>query len=158
MRDKRFVAIHQNGTLTPENHHRLIRWARMCSEHILHLLGEKIDPRLAHALDTAKDWENSKVPTGAAMKASVAAHAAARESDNPVSTAAARSIGHAVAAAHMADHALGAPLYALKALKLAGKQLAEERQWQINQLEQVVPELADLVLHAMSQKEKGFNL
>lgn len=158
MRDKRFVAIHRNGTLTPENHHRLIRWARMCSEHILPLLGEKIDPRLAHALDTAKDWENSKVPTGAAMKASVAAHAAAREADDSVSTAVARSIGHAVAAAHMADHALGAPLYALKALKLAGKPMAEERKWQIDLLERVVPELADLVRYTMSQKEKGFNL
>ena len=158
MRDKRFVAVHRSGTLMPENHHRLIRWARMCSEHILPLLGEKIDPRLAHALDTAKDWENSKVPTGAAMKASVAAHAAAREADDPVTTAVARSIGHAVATAHMADHALGAPLYALKALKLAGKPLTEEREWQISQLKQVVPELADLILHTMSQKEKGFKL
>lgn len=158
MRDIRFIAVHRGGTLTLENHRWLIHWARMCSEHILHLFGEEVDPRLIQALDIAKNWENGKVPTGAAMKASVAAHAAAREREDPATTAAARSIGHAVATAHMADHSIGAPLYALKALQLAEKPLNEEREWQLSQLQQLPPELIELVLHAMSQKEKGFKL
>ncbi|MGO1060638.1 putative immunity protein [Planococcus sp. FY231025] len=158
MRDIRFVAVHRGGTLTKENHQRLMHWARVCAEHILQVLGEEADPRLAHALDTAEKWEQGEVPTGDAMKAAVAAHAAAREKDNPASTAAARSVGHAVATAHMADHSVGAPLYALKALKLAGKPLHEEREWQLGQLRQLPSSLADQVLEAMRQKEKGFKL
>jgi hypothetical protein len=40
--------------------------------------------------------------------------------------AVARSVGHAVATAHIADHSLGAAWYALKAVKSAGKSIGEE--------------------------------
>jgi hypothetical protein len=87
------------------------------------------------------------------MKASVGAHAAARESPDPVIRAVARSVGHAVATAHMADHSLGAALYALKAVKYAGASVDAERQWQHGHLP---PEIRDLVLTAMCEKEKIF--
>jgi len=58
--------------------------------------------------------EMGNIPVGGAMKDSLGAHAVARESINPISIAVARSIGQAVATAHMADHSLGAALYALK--------------------------------------------
>ena len=67
----------------------------------------------------------------------------------------ARSIGHAVATTHMADHSLGAALYALKALKNAGKSVEAERKWQS---EQLPSEVMELVLTAMSKKEKHFKL
>ena len=155
MRDKRFVAIHRGGPLTKENHHQLIRWARKCSEHVLSLLGKNIDQRLTHAIDVAKEWENGTATVGNAVKASVSAHAAARVSNNPVSIAVARSVGHAVATAHMADHSMGAALYALKALKLAGKSIDNERKWQIKQLQELPSEIVDLVLTTMLKKEKG---
>jgi hypothetical protein len=158
MRDKRFVAVHRGGLLTKENHQRLIRWARECSEHVLPLIDENIDLRLVHALTVAKEWENGNVPVGDAMKASLAVHAVARESSNPISKAVARSIGQAVATAHMADHSLGAALYALKAVKLAGKPINEEREWQIKQLQQLPSELVELVLTTMMKKEKGFKI
>ena len=41
MRDKRFIALHRGGLLTKDNHHKLIRWARECSEHVLSLIDEK---------------------------------------------------------------------------------------------------------------------
>ncbi|MCX6255149.1 MAG: hypothetical protein NTV31_11820, partial [Bacteroidia bacterium] len=69
--------------------------------------------------------------------------------------AVARSVGHAVATAHMADHSLGAALYALKAVKNAGKSIDAERKWQN---EQLPSEIMELVLTAMSKKEKGLKI
>jgi hypothetical protein len=45
----------------------------------------------------------------------------------------------------MADHALGAAWYALKAVKNAGKSVDAERRWQD---EHLLPEIMDLVLSA----------
>jgi hypothetical protein len=155
MRDKRFIAEHRGGQLTKDNHHKLIRWARECSEHVLSLVDEKIDNRLLHALHVAKEWENEKVTVGEAMKASSGAHAAARESANPTTRALARSVGHAVATAHMADHSLGAALYGLKAVKNAGKSIKAEREWQNKQLPL---EIMELVLSTRSMKEKSLKI
>ena len=79
----------------------------------------------------------------------------ARESSNPTSIAVARSIGHAVATAHMADHSLGAALYALKAVKSAGNSIDAERNWQN---EQLPAEIMDLVLTPRTKKEKALKL
>lgn len=78
---------------------------------------------------------------GVAQKAAVAAHAAARETTDKSATAAARAAGHAVATAHMADHSLGAALYALKAIEATGATSAGERAWQIKLLPDEVREL-----------------
>ena len=158
MRDKRFIAVHRGGTLTKDNHQKLMRWARECSEHVLSLIDKTIDERLVHALRVAKEWENDNVAVGAAMKASSDAHAVARESSNPTSIAVARSIGHAVATAHMADHSLGAALYALKAVKHAGKSIEDEREWQNEHLQQLPMEIVELVRTTMRKKENGLKI
>jgi hypothetical protein len=158
MRDSRFVAVHRGGSLTRDNHRKLMRWARECSEHVLSLLEGSLDERLAHALYVAREWENENIAVGAAMQAAVGAHAAARESSNPVTTALARSIGQTVATAHMADHSMGGALYALKALKLAGQSIAQEREWQERQLKKLPPEIVELVLAVMLQKGKSLKL
>ena len=44
------MAVHRGGPLTKDHHHKLIRWARECSEHVLSLIEENIDKRLIHAL------------------------------------------------------------------------------------------------------------
>ena len=155
MRDKRFVAEHRGGPLKKEQHYQLIKWACDCAEHVLHLFGEKIDERLINALNVAKEWEKEKVTVGEARKASLGAIAVANESSNPTAIAVARSVGHAVATAHMADHSLGAALYALKAVKNAGKSVDAERKWQN---EQLPSEIKELVLTAMSKKEKGLKI
>ena len=155
MRDNRFVAVHRGGPLTKDHHHQLMRWARECSEHVLSFDNETIDQRLIHALYVAKEWEKEKVTVGEARNASVGAHAVARESSKPIIMAVARSIGHAVATAHMADHSLGAALYALKAVKNAGKSVETERKWQ---KEQLPSEIKEFVLSTMSLKEKHFKI
>ncbi|MFX1549075.1 MAG: putative immunity protein [Promethearchaeota archaeon] len=155
MRDKRFVAKHRGGSLEKEQHRQLMQWGCDCAENVLSLFGEEIDIRLKRALAVAKDWINGNASVGDARKASVGAHAVARESSNPTSIAVARSVGHAVATAHMADHSLGAALYALKAVKSAGKSIEAERNWQN---EQLPPEIMNLVLTGRTEKEKALKL
>jgi len=55
----------------------------------------------------------------------------------------------------MADHSLGAALYALKAVKNAGKSVDEERKWQN---EQLPSEIMELALNVMSKKERGLKI
>ena len=145
LRDRRFVAEHRGGPLRKEQHCQLIRWAADCAEHVLPLLGENPDERLKYALHVAEAWRSGHASTGDAMKASVAAHAVAREASDPVARAVARAVGQAVATAHMADHSLGAAWYALKAVKNAGMAPDAERRWQD---EHLPPEIRDLVLTA----------
>jgi len=150
MRDKRFVAEHRGGPLKKEQHVQLITWACDCAEHVVHLSGEIMDERLKYALVTARSWAQGNASTGDAMKASVAAHAVARGCSNPVSVGVARSVGQAVATAHMADHALGAAWYALKAVKNTGQSPEAERRWQD---EQMPPGITDLVLTARKSRK-----
>ena len=151
MRDKRFIAEHRGGLLKKEQHRQLIQWSCDCVEHVLPLFGDISDERLENAIRVAKKWARGEATVGDARKASLQAIAAARESSSAIAIAAARSVGHAVATAHMADHSLGAALYALKAVKNAGKSIDAEREWQN---EQLPPEIMELVLSARSKKEK----
>ena len=150
MRDKRFVAVHRGGPLTKDHHHQLIRWARYCSEHVLSLIDKDIDKRLLHALQVAKEWEKGNATVGEARKASLGAIKLANETPDPIIIAVARSIGHAVATAHMADHSIGAAEYALKAMKLSGKSIEKERAWQDKEL---TPDISELILTARQKKK-----
>jgi hypothetical protein len=81
--------------------------------------------------------------------------ALARESSDPVVIAIARAVGHAVATAHMADHSLEAALYALKAVKNAGKSKDAERNWQN---EQLPSEIMELIITARIKKETALKI
>jgi len=153
MRDKRFIAEHRGGPLKKEQHKQLIKWACDCVGNVLPLLGKKLDERLKNALLIAKDWAKGNATVGHARNASLKAIAVANESLNPIEIAVARAIGHAVATAHMADHSLGAALYALKAVKNACKSIDAERKWQNDQLPS---EIMELVLTTRSKKEQVF--
>ncbi len=150
MRDERFIRVHRGGLLKPEQHHQLIKWACDCSEHVLDLFGEEIDERLENAVIVAFKWVKGIASVGDARKASLDAIAVARESQNPASVAVARSVGHSVATAHMADHSLRAAWYALKAVKNSGESVEAERKWQDEQLSL---EIRELVLSARKAEE-----
>lgn len=155
MRDKRFVAVHRGGHLSKEQHCQLIRWAHDCANHVLPLFGKQIDERLTNALLVARVWEMGSATVGDARIASFEAIAVANESASPTAISIARSVGHAVATAHMADHSLVAALYALKAVKNEGTSIEAERKWQN---EQLPSEIREIVLIAMSKKEKVLKL
>jgi phosphoglycerate dehydrogenase-like enzyme len=153
MRDRRFIAQSRGGDLKIEQHRQLIVWASGCVEHILPLLGQEPDDRLKNALMVAKEWVIAKATVGDARNASLKSIAFANESSSQISIAIARASGHAVATAHMADHALGAAMYALKAVKYAGKSVDAERKWQN---EQLASEIRELVLTTRGNKEQMF--
>jgi len=155
MRDKRFVAEHRGGPLKKEQHRQLMIWACACAEHVLPLLSETPDKRLLNALSVAREWTKGNAAAKDAMKASVDAHAAARESSGSVSIAVARAFGQAVATAHMADHSLGSALYGLHAVKNAGRSVDQERKWQDDQLPS---EIMELVISARTEKEQHFRI
>jgi hypothetical protein len=146
MRDKRFVAAHRGGSLSKDHHRQLMTWAADCAEHVLPLFGEQPDDRLLAALKTARSWARGEIPVGQAQKASVQSHAVARESVSPSAIAVARAVGQAVATAHMADHSLGAALYALKAVKAAEQSVDAEKTWQNKHMPL---EIKELVLSAL---------
>ncbi len=156
MRDKRFIAEHRGGPLKLEQHRQLMKWALECAEHVLPLFGEKIDLRLTNALTVADAWRQGKASVGGARNAAVSAHEVARESSNSVTIAVARAVGHAVATAHMADHSLGSALYALKAVKAAGKSVETEKKWQIEHLPADIKELVLIALEV--PRFKGFKI
>ena len=113
----------------------LADWAADCAERVLPLFARhSVDDRPQRALDIARMWARGDVKTGVAMKASAAAHAAAREVTDKAAMAAARSAGHAVATAHFADHCMGALLYALKSLEASGENAASELELQFAKL------------------------
>lgn len=71
--------------------------------------------------------------------AALAAHAAARETENPAAQAAASAAGHAAATAHVAGHAHHTVNYAVKAVSYAFSVNAafaalNERDWQLKHL------------------------
>ncbi|MHB1277678.1 MAG: putative immunity protein [Bacteroidia bacterium] len=148
-----FIAEHRGGPLTAENHRKLMKWARECSGHVLSLIDREPDSRLIEALDVSKEWENNRRSTGEAMKASLMAHAMAREATDPVLKAIARSVGQTLATAHMADHSLGGAFYALKAVKLAHGNVEEEKEWQNKRLAELPKELVEIVQTMWKKKE-----
>jgi len=145
MRNKQFIAEHRGGPLTKAQHTQLILWACKCAENVFPLIPDGVDERLNNAIKIAKKWVENNASVGDARNASFGAIAVANEMTSPVEIAVARSVGHAVATAHMADHALIAAKYALKAIKLAGKSTDEERKWQDNNLS---ADIFDLVISA----------
>lgn len=150
MRDKRFVTEQRGGLLKKKQHYLLMTWACDCAEHVMPLVGERIDERLICALNVAKAWVHGEASVGDARKAAVVAHDVARESSDPTVVAVARAVGHAVATAHMADHSLGPAYYALKAVKYVGKSIEEEQKWQNSQLPS---DIKKLVLSARKNRK-----
>ncbi len=155
MRDNRFVSLHRGGTLEKEQHYELMRWACDCTSHVIHLCNGKIDDRIEFALRVAGLWLKGSASVGDARKASAGAIAAANGTTDAVKIAISRSAGHAVATAHMADHSLGAAIYALKAVKNSGLSTETERKWQN---EQLTPKITELILTSRTGKEKALKI
>lgn len=150
MRDNRFKAIHRRGPLDLRRHRLLSSWAADCAEHVLRHFGAHAvdDERPENAIHAARAWARGEISAGIARRASFEAHAAAREARDPAARAAARSAGHAAATAHMADHAKGAALYAIKAVSASrpgesSEVVNGEREWQRKQLPTEIRDLID---------------
>lgn len=136
-----------------------MKWAITCFEHVLPYYGRELDQILQDAIYFACDWSEGRCSTGDLIKASRKVHAFAKTIHDPVACAVARSIGQGVATGHMADHCIGAALYAQKAVILAGKPVSEEKVWQIEKLYPELPDdIIELVLYTMRVKARGLGL
>jgi hypothetical protein len=113
----------QPGRLTlAEDDRRVVAvWAAGCAERVLSLFAARAagDTRPRDAIEGARAFARNELRVGPARTLAARAHAAARSVSDPAATAAARAAGHAVATAHMASHALGAPAYAARAAAIA---------------------------------------
>lgn len=145
MRDRRFVALHRGGELTPTDHRSLMVWALACTYHVRTWTSLEFNSSLLQALHTAQEWIDGKATTGDAMKASRAVHAEAKGIGDPIEQLLARCVGQAVATAHMADHCLGPAWYAIKIVREVGGSVDVERAWQLEQLSFLPPHLVTLV-------------
>jgi len=158
LRDPGFLAVHRGGDLSREDHVELMQWAISCFNRVLVYYDKELDETICHAIVVAEGWCKGSYTTGDAIRASRSVHAHAREITCPVAQAVARAVGHGVATAHMADHCMGAALYAQKALKLAGQSDQEERTWQVEQLRHLPEGLGGLVRATLLVKAKGLGL
>ena len=119
-RDPRFVTIRRGGTLDDETHHLLAVWSADCAARVLHLFEceHPGDGRPRMAVNQAYAWARGEITMTQARAAAYAAHDAAKGAVGAAREAA-RSAGHAVATAHMADHELGGAAYAIRAIRAA---------------------------------------
>jgi hypothetical protein len=160
-RDPRFVAVHRGGLLERSQHRLLALWAADCAEHVLLLFTTRYpgDDRPRKAIETAREWAQGQASVKDARQAAVAAHAAARDAQDPAARNAARVAGHAAATAHMADHELGAAAYAIKAVQQASSASASisasqyEYRWQLDQLPD---EIRELVISDEGRRNRKF--
>jgi hypothetical protein len=116
----------------------LALWAADCAEHVLPWFEEKHpgDDRPRKAIEACRKWVATGVFRMADIrKASLDAHAAAREAEEEDSRAAAHAAGQAVATAHVPTHALGCALYGIRAAAAHTRNEADgpdkERDWQL---------------------------
>ena len=126
-------------TADQESHHKaLTLWAADFAESVLVNFEKELpeDDRPRKAIEAARSWVRGELAMTKCREAAFAAHAAARETNCPSATFAARAAGHAAAAAHVADHARHAAAYAIKSVSAneipgaATNAAANETQWQ----------------------------
>lgn len=133
------------------NHRILAIWAADCAERVLPFF-ESVSPeddRPRRAIEAVRSWARTGVFRMADVrKASLAAHAAAREvEEDDAARSAGRSAGQAVATARVPRHAVAAAVYAATAVRYAANPsdadsaILEERSWQYKHL----IELADRI-------------
>jgi hypothetical protein len=126
-----------------EDQKRMATWSIDCAARVLPLFeaASPTDDRPRKALEIGRDWVRTGVFNMAVIRAaSLGAHAAAKAMrENAAACFAAHAAGQAVATAHVAQHAYGGALYALKAVVAAGARDAEQRvarelEWQSQEL------------------------
>ncbi|HVO41064.1 MAG TPA: hypothetical protein VMT34_00500 [Aggregatilineales bacterium] len=148
MEKSKFSVTHKDESMVElvrkTDHKTLAVWAIDCVERVLPYFEENYpeDNRPRKAVEACQAWINTGMFKMADIrKASLAAHAAAREvgADNAARSAA-RAAGQAVATAHVPTHSIGAANYALQAIHRATRSadadaaVARERNWQYQHL------------------------
>jgi hypothetical protein len=125
-------------TLDEDDRRVLAAWTADGAERTLALFETQApdDRRPREAIEGVRRFARGELRIGHVRALAAAAHAAARDVEDPAAVAAARAAGHAAATAHMAAHARGVPAYAAKAAGLANPAnpdaVANELRWHMD--------------------------
>ena len=146
--------------LVAQNQHDLATWAMQCVQHILPLLPDAVEADAVHdAFDLLKRWQNGQADIAQLRQTGFALHKLAKEQQNPVATAVLRAAGQAVGVGHMKEHAPVCGDYAVKAVGLANGQnpqaVSQERQWQLEQLQQIAAQPSSLHSERLPENTTG---
>lgn len=123
---------------------QLCQYALLLANHILEIIEYQ---NIHHSIIQQgycvnKEWQKGHVRMHDVRQAAFLIHKLARESDNIFDQVALRVVGHAVATAHMKEHAMVASDYAIKVMniKYPGDMRAvqKERKWQIDLLKKIL--------------------
>ncbi|PYR34880.1 MAG: hypothetical protein DMF89_04970 [Acidobacteria bacterium] len=102
------------------SHRRFALLAAREAEQVLHLFEQEHpkDKRPRQAIEAIRAWAQGARALSMAevRRLSLGSHAAARGAKSDAARFAARAAGHAVASWHVPTHAMGAPIYAGKAV------------------------------------------
>ncbi|PVX24694.1 MAG: hypothetical protein CW691_06840 [Candidatus Bathyarchaeum sp.] len=146
--DKPF-SEHINHQIFRPDKKALAFWAIDCSEHVLPYFEQKYpdDNRPRKALDALKAWINTGMFKMAVIrKASLDAHAAAKDATEDYAKYAAHAAGQAVATAHVPTHAFGSSVYSIRAVVAYSGNVDDglimERNWQLQRLRDITKQLA----------------
>ena len=103
-----------------ENSSKLMacRFAISSARDILKLIDQPFDDEIRKALRINDKWQNGEASISEVRKEDFSIHGLAKESDDPIIVAALRTVGHAIASAHMKEHALVAADYAIRVVNL----------------------------------------
>jgi hypothetical protein len=122
----------------------LALWAIDCAEQVLPYFEEKYpnDKRPRKALETLKEWtDTGTFKMSVIRKASLDAHAAAKDAKENYANYAAHAAGQAVATAHVPTHALGSSVYGIRAVAAytgnVNDGLIKVRKWQLQSLRDI---------------------
>ena len=122
----------------------LALWAIDCCHRVLPFF-EQIypnDTRPRDALETLKEWLDTETfKMSVIRKASLDAHAAAKEVKEDYAKYIAHAAGQAVATAHVPTHALGCSVYCIRAVAAYTGNLTDgtinEKNWQLQYLQKI---------------------
>jgi hypothetical protein len=141
-----------NKPFSPRTDHQIFQpdkealalWALDCAERVLPLFEENYpdDERPRKALETLKVWMDTSLFRMAVIRrASLDAHAAAKDAKEDYAKYAAHAAGQAVATAHVPTHVLGSSVYAIRAVAAYSGNvddgLIRERSWQLQRLRDI---------------------
>ncbi|WP_234404262.1 alpha/beta fold hydrolase [Neisseria elongata] len=146
--------------LVAQNQHDLAAWAMQCVQHILPLLPDAVEADAVHdAFDLLKRWQNGQADVAQLRQTGFVLHKLAKEQQNPVATAVLRAAGQAVGVGHMKEHSPVCGDYAVKAVGLANGQnlqaVSQERQWQLEQLQQIAAQPSSLYPERLPENTTG---
>lgn len=117
------------------------QYALELAAHILDLIDVPMDNTVKEGFWLNGQWQQGKVRTVDVRRASFKIHQKVKAGDNAVVRAALRVAGHAVATAHVKQHAMVASDYAVKVVALLHPgdmdSVRKERLWQIGRLQTI---------------------